>query len=469
MKWKITGRFLLSVVLVAILVTFINIFILISLLLAQSLFNIPIFHSQETSAEIFTRNFQNEITELQNHVAISEKGKKDLNKTNAWIQILDENGKSIYTYNTPSGVKNKYTPAEIINIYKYKEINVEATVFVSEKQINQKKYSYLIGFNDPNINKYILSYDNREVLSMFKIGSTILILVDVFIALFIGYLFSKRLTSPINKLIDGIKRMANKDYDINYNPKGIYKDVFYNINQLSVQLNKTEEERKKLERMKEDWIGNISHDLKTPLASIQGFAEMMKDPDYDFTIDEMKDYAAIIESKSLYMNEVIEDLNLSTRLKNKKLSLNRKSINVVTLLRNIVIDALNHPKYANRNIEFQCSDEIIDLEADELLLRRAITNLIYNAIVHNDESITIVVSVEKKERTVISIKDNGKGIKKEELEVIFDRYYRGTNTGETHKGSGLGMAIANDIVHVHGGEIKINSVIGLGTTIEIQL
>lgn len=469
MKWKITRRFLLSVVLVAILVTFINILILSAMFLAQSVLNIPIFHKQETSAEAFTRSFQDEITDLNNHVTISEKGKKELNKTNAWIQILDENGKSIYTYKTPRGVKNKYTPAEIINMYKYREMNVEATVFISEKQINQKKYSYFIGFNDRNINKYVLSYDYRDVLPMFKAGSLVLILVDALIALFIGYLFSKRLTSPLHKLIDGIKRMANKDYDINYEPKGIYKDVFYNINQLSFQLNRNEKERKKLERMKEEWIGNISHDLKTPLASIQGFAEMMKDPDYDFTLDETREYAAIIERKSLYMNEVIEDLNLSTRLKNKKISLNRKKINVVTLLRNIVIDTLNDTKYANRNIEFQCSDEMLYLEADEILLRRAITNLIYNAIVHNDEDVKIIVSVEKEEHTVIKIEDHGKGIKKEELEVIFDRYYRGTNTGESHKGSGLGMAIANDIVHVHGGEIKINSVIGLGTTIEIQL
>lgn len=469
MKWKITGRFLLSVVLVVILVIIINILIFSALLLAKTVLDKPTLNNIETSAEAFTRSFQDEITDLNNHVTISEKGKKELNKKNAWIQILDENGKSIYTYKTPSGVKNKYTPAEIINMYKYRELNVEATVFISEKQITQKKYSYFIGFNDRNINKYVLSYDYRDVLPTFKVGSLVLILVDVLIALFIGYLFSIRLTSPLHTLIDGIKRMANKDYNINYEPKGIYKDVFYNINQLSFQLNRNEQERKKLERMKEEWIGNISHDLKTPLASIQGFAEMMKDPDYDFTLDEMKEYAAIIERKSLYMNEVIEDLNLSTRLKNKKISLNRKKINVVTLLRNIVIDTLNDTKYANKNIEFQCSDEMIDLEADEILLRRAITNLIYNAIVHNDEDVKIIVSVEKKEHTVIKIEDHGKGIKKEELEVIFDRYYRGTNTGESHKGSGLGMAIANDIVHVHGGEIKINSVIGLGTTIEIQL
>lgn len=79
------------------------------------------------------------------------------------------------------------------------------------------------------------------------------------------------------------------------------------------------------------------------------------------------------------------------------------------------------------------------------------------------------MSLEKKQRILITIEDNGKGIKQEELVRIFDRYYRGTNTGQSHKGSGLGMAIAHDIVVAHGGEIKVNSRVGQGTRIEIML
>jgi len=79
------------------------------------------------------------------------------------------------------------------------------------------------------------------------------------------------------------------------------------------------------------------------------------------------------------------------------------------------------------------------------------------------------VSIEMKEQTHIVIRDNGKGIQKGELNRIFDRYYRGTNTGAAHKGSGLGMAIANDIIQAHDGEIMINSEVDHGTMIEIQL
>lgn len=173
--------------------------------------------------------------------------------------------------------------------------------------------------------------------------------------------------------------------------------------------------------------------------------------------------------KVLIIDDEADILHLSTRLKNKELSIRKKTVNMVALMRNLVIDILNDPKYADRQIEFHAKQENVPAEVDEILFRRAINNLIYNAIVHNQQDVKIEVSIEKKERTHITILDNGKGIKKEELDRIFDRYYRGTNTGDAHKGSGLGMAIANDIIQAHGGKIAIHSVEEHGTTIVIQL
>ncbi|MBW8351913.1 HAMP domain-containing histidine kinase [Bacillus sp. IITD106] len=467
MKWKLTGRYILSIVLVVILVVFINIFIMFALLIAQSLFNIPIFQGNETSPEDFTRQFEESINIVKNDVTITESGKKALIEKNAWIQILDENGKVIYSYRTPKGIMEKYTPADIVQMYKYQEI-ANTTVFVGGKTEKSIDYSYFIGIEDPSLNRYFISYDNRNIYQVVKVGGIVFI-IDIFIALLIGYLFSKRLTQPLQTLINGIKRLANKDYAVHYEPKGVYKDVFHNVNFLSNQLTANEKERKKLEMMREDWIGNISHDIKTPLASIQGYAELIKDQDYQFPIEEIREYAGIIEQKSLYIKEVIEDLNLTTRLKNKALSLNKKTVNIVALLRNIVIDILNDPKYSNRNIVFHVKEEQIPAAIDEILFRRAINNLIYNAIVHNDENVQIEVIIEKKERTHLIIKDNGKGIEKKELDKIFDRYYRGTNTGDAHRGSGLGMAIAKDIIQEHKGELTISSEIGHGTTIDIKL
>ena len=468
MKWKLTGRYLLSVVLVVVLVIFMNVFISFALLIVQLGFDIPIVLEKETSPEQFTRGFQNRIQIVDHVVTISEAGKNELLAKNAWLQVMDENGKVIADYRVPEGVKTKYTPTDIIQMYKYKEVNGDTTVFIGEKGSGDRHYSYFIGIENPNLNRYVLSYDNHVLFQMFKIGSVIFV-IDILIACWIGYMFSKRLTQPLHALIDGIKNLANHQFFIPMQSQGIYENVFDNVNQLSTQLQANEKERKKLDQLKEEWIANISHDIKTPLASIQGYSEMIKDPDYDFTMDEIREYAGIIEQKSLYIKEVMEDLHLTTRLKNKELAIQKKTINLVTLLRSIVIDIVNDPKYAHRQIQFQPMEERISVKADEILLRRAITNLIYNAIVHNDPDVKIVVKIEMRERAYMIIQDDGKGIKKEELNRIFDRYYRGTNTGEAHKGSGLGMAIANDIIQAHDGEIAIHSEEGHGTRVEIQL
>lgn len=177
-----------------------------------------------------------------------------------------------------------------------------------------------------------------------------------------------------------------------------------------------------------------------------------------------------IESKSHYLKDVIEDLNLSTRLKNKNMTLHLQHVNLVSLIRNTVIDVLNDARYSGRNIDFKYSDEMIRLEVDELLLRRAVGNLIYNALVHNDEDTAVKLSVERcGNAATIVVEDHGQGIPEEEMSRIFDRYYRGTHTGEQHKGSGLGMAIARDIVKAHGGEIRIASELHQVTKIEIRL
>jgi len=113
-------------------------------------------------------------------------------------------------------------------------------------------------------------------------------------------------------------------------PKGVYEDVFRNMNELSEKLDRHEEERKRLDQMREEWISNVSHDMKTPLASIQGYAEFINDSATDLTALELQEYTSIIKSKSMYMKDLLDDLNLTMRLRNHQLSSNRPIINAKT-------------------------------------------------------------------------------------------------------------------------------------------
>ncbi|USD84541.1 HAMP domain-containing histidine kinase [Bacillus safensis] len=465
MKWRLTGRYMVSVIIVTIITVFINLFVFMIWLVLQANSQ----YNEENTPETFTRTFEQYISFSDQGMTVNKEGQKALKQQNAWIQILDENGHDVYHAQAPKGLKNKYTPIEIVNLHKYKDKQLFSTIFAGGKKVKGKEYSYFIGFKDPSIGKYLFSFDTKDLVTKFNIGTMILLSIDAIIALLIGYFFSRQLTKPLGRAIHGIQRLANGDYTTNLPAKGIYKDVFYNVNHLSEQLASSKKEKDKLEQMREEWITHISHDIKTPLASIQGYAEIIKDPKYPLSKQEIRQYAGIIENKSLYIKDVMEDLNLTTRLKNNGVMLNKELVNIVSLLRETLIDILNDSRYANQTIELQTNAEKLMLNIDKILIRRAITNLILNALVHNDPDVTIIVQLEQKEHTHITIKDNGKGIEEAELEKVFDRYYRGTNTGVSHAGSGLGMAIAKDIIQKHGGDITIQSMIGEGTTIDIQL
>ncbi|MDB2138656.1 MULTISPECIES: HAMP domain-containing sensor histidine kinase [Clostridium] len=465
-KWKVTGNFVITIVAVVMLVVIINIL---------TIFGVYIFNTVshkntitlKNSPETFVRNFEKYMYDDNGILALSEEGYELLQESGAWMQVLNDYGEEISNINSPSDVPKKYTPFDMVNNYKYEErpyIN-----FMLEKNLSSGHVNVILALPNNNIERVTLNFSLDSVMYQSKIIIIITLIIDAIIALIFGYLFSRKLTKPISEIITNIDILSKGNYNLYTKEKGIYKAVFENINDLSSTLRENENQRKELESMREEWLANITHDIKTPLASIQGYAEIISDKDYEFTRDEMQEYTEIIYSKSKYIRELVDELNLSTRLKNNALSLNKQNTNLVALLRNVVIDILNDSRYENRNIEFNSNIDVIEKEVDVMLLKRALTNLIFNAVVHNNESVEVKVEIKKIDKINISIKDNGNGINTKDLKHIFDRYYRGTNTGEAHKGSGLGMAISKEIINNHGGEIQINSKLGCGTEILITL
>jgi signal transduction histidine kinase len=203
--------------------------------------------------------------------------------------------------------------------------------------------------------------------------------------------------------------------------------------------------------------------MKTPLASIRGYAELLNDG--KMTPGEQTEYAQIIEKQSLHMQDLLDDLNLTMRLRHQQLPLSLTEVNMVQFIREIVIDTLNTPQYEQADIEFNATKDVIKYHIDEHFMRRAVMNFLHNALLHNPSDVAVNVLVDD---TSITISDNGKGISAEDLEHIFERYYRGTNTEQTH-GTGLGTAIARDIIEAHGGTVTITSEEQQGTTVSIQL
>src|SRR5699024_2075074 len=144
-----------------------------------------------------------------------------------------------------------------------------------------------------------------------------------FVFLIMGYIFVSRLTNPIVQIIQGVELLSQEKYIIEYEEKGVYRNVFRSLNKITENLKISKIERIKTEKMREEWISNISHDLKTPLSSIKGYAEILANEDYKISEDEIINYSNIILNKTDYMEEMIEELRLNEKLKNNVLNLNK--------------------------------------------------------------------------------------------------------------------------------------------------
>lgn len=410
----------------------------------------------------FSEGYKQKLISNVKDINLKEEDKKVLLDHDIWLQVLDNSNKEIYSVNKPIEIPTEYLAGDLI---KYSvngwKMPKPSTIYSQTFDRNGKKYSLILGFPIEKIFiKTFVFTDEAVEFYLALIGLTFLLTIIA------GYLFSKRLVSPVANVIDNVKLLSQGKYNIkNIKKSGVYKEVNENVQSLAEVLKQNHEKRKEIDKMKEEWIANIAHDLKTPLASVNGYAQFLLNKDYHLENDDVYRYGEIIVSKTEYIQDLINDLSLVYKLKNKVIPLKLEKENIVDIIRESVIDILNNPIYEDREINIDYDSEEIYMNCDKKYMKRALNNFIFNALVHNPKDTKIDIDVSRKYGILIEIKDNGNGIAQKELECLFDRYYRATNTGESHKGSGLGMAISREIVEVHKGKIEVFSEISKGTRI----
>ncbi|MEK8126670.1 HAMP domain-containing sensor histidine kinase [Paenibacillus filicis] len=250
----------------------------------------------------------------------------------------------------------------------------------------------------------------------------------------------------------------------------LYKEVIESFYQMTHQLAETEKERERLEKAQAEWMSGISHDLRTPLATIQGYGYMLESLPEQWSKEEMRVMGATIREKGDYMLELISDFSLIHQLKQGDSIMKIREIDLVELVRCSVLKYVNDATMSEYQFHYVGEERPLLVQADETWLQRLMDNLLSNAVKHNPQGVIVTVSVGRmNDKAYIRVIDNGKGMDKETLQHLFNRYYRGTNTEESTNGSGLGMSIAKSIVEAHGGVIQIQSKVWQGTKIEIQL
>ena len=317
-----------------------------------------------------------------------------------------------------------------------------------------------------NVSVTVLFYDQISYKEDYQIA-LLLIVVIIINALLCSIIdvFRRRImiAKPLAEILDATKRMTSGDFSINLTVNNSYSE-FDELDIIKVNLNEMAKELSKSEMLKNDFIANVSHEIKTPLAVIQNYAFALNNK--NLTEEEKTKYLANLQESCKKLNNLVMNILKLNKLENQRLS---KEITKFNLSELVIEQILQFEQIINdRAITLDCDieeDIIINSEANYIEL--ILNNLINNAIKFTKDTIKITLK-KKQDSFIIVVKDNGCGMNEETGKHIFEKFYQG-DTSRSKQGNGLGLALVKKVIDVLGGEINVESEVGKGSTFEITL
>ncbi|MGE0977329.1 sensor histidine kinase [Bacillus cereus] len=407
--------------------------------------------------------------------ALTDQEKQLLSKEKATLQIFNQNGEEVFSY--PTGKKKTFSAIQIA---------------LNEKEPwNHKENTS--SFYDANSGNLLVVtaknehyYPDDEIEDVFTkkflIGCGLILLIVFVYLVILSIWYGNKFGKPLLHAMRWLKNIAGGKYEEPISKKGkpvrfrrsgkekwsfrLFRDVTSSLEHLSITLKKNDAMRQVLQQTREEWITGLTHDLKTPLSSIYGYALLLESNQYNWTDRDIQQFGSVMKEKSQYMTTLIDDLSLTYQLKNNSLPAQHVNVEINQFVQKVLLQFINNPTLQNQNIEFVPSSNKIQYFIEEKWFQRIIENLLVNAVKHNNGTTTVIVKLSQNANSfTLSISDDGKGMDEKTKELLFERYYRGTNTEESNIGTGLGLAITKQLVHAHNGTISVDSALGKGTTI----
>lgn len=279
--------------------------------------------------------------------------------------------------------------------------------------------------------------------------------IMIFLSIILAYIIAKAVSKPIEDLNDSAKLLAKGEYHTKFSGEG-YRE----IHELSHTLNYTASELSKVEELRRELMANISHDLRTPLALIYSYAELM----HDFPEEINKEQTDMIMKETSRLSSLVEDIFNLSQLETGNMELNISKYNLSESIKNTINSVAEFVKNEGFNIYFE-KEEDVYVNGDEVKINQAFYNLLINAIHYSGDSKVIIVrQIVKNNKVRIEIEDFGIGIEKENMSKIWNRYYK---TDNSHRrsiiGTGLGLSIVKKIMDLHGLDYGVESELGKGS------
>lgn len=412
------------------------------------------------------------LEEINGELRLNQEGEKYLTEGGfLFLMVLNDSGDLRYGWNLPEGFKDHYTIGEVaafsrwyLNDYPVKVLNTEKGLLVAGGE-KGSVWKYSIEFPEEfmrNIGKY------------FRIALGVNFLAVICTILFLGFRYYKSLLP----LTEGIFALSSNQR-VELSEKGVTSRLAAQVNHTSDLLEQQRRALSKRDEARTEWISGVSHDIRTPLSVIVGYADELENR--KDLCKEDRDRAAVIKTQSLKIKQLIEDLNLTSKLEYNMQPLRITNFYPAELLRRLAAEKINEGLKEEYELILEIDDSLegITLKGDEKLIARAVGNLFNNSILHNPKGCHIVITGRKEEnKCILQVSDDGCGIPKEVIELLeqdgdFDRSFEGMmedidkRTASQKKNPHvMGLRIVKQIALAHKGSFQIKEE---GHTIQLAL
>lgn len=288
-----------------------------------------------------------------------------------------------------------------------------------------------------------------------------LLLLSVTIGSGITYFIGKDFMTPIKRLSSAMNRVAKGDFEVRLDEKSSYRE----IEEINSNFNLMAKELGATEVLQTDFVSNVSHEFKTPISAIEGYATLLQgDPN---TSGDQQEYIDKILFNTKRLSNLVGNVLLLSKVDNQVIQSKQVKFRLDEQIRQSII--LLEPKWSDKNIDFDVDMESTEYYGPEALLMHVWNNLIGNAIKFDpqDGKIAIRLTTDHNE-VVFVIEDNGPGISDDAKKHIFDKFYQ-ADSSHKEEGNGLGLALVQRILGLCGGRIDVSSTSGVGTRFTVTL
>lgn len=314
--------------------------------------------------------------------------------------------------------------------------------------------------------EYLILVDS-EIIPLMSTTRTLrmqLIIISAILfvtALILSYIISDRIANPFKKMTKEAAKLAHGNYEVNF-----ATDSFEEARHLGETLDYAAQELSKLDTMQKELISNISHDLRTPLTLISGYSEVMRDIPGEMTPDNMQ----VIIDETERLSSLVSDLLELSRLTTGKQQINPEKFNITETVKETLKRYEKLTEHDGYTITFNSEGDIW-VTADKIRILQVIYNLINNAVNYTGEDKKVTVTQSENGKNVrISVTDTGLGIPKEQLPMIWERYYKVSDFHSRGKvGTGLGLSIVKNILTLHKAPFGVISTENIGSTFWFEL